>query len=561
MHSRHYSGDIRVSTLSGTFETWEDSAGRHRFDVHAGAVEISNRVNGDRGFNLTPGGQVETLSAPDCERRLLAMLTAYAGVLEGARGATLSALPAEKDRDPALDGFRLGFPNGDRCDFYLRADGELVRSREVTGGEESLTTYSDWRTVDGIRLPYTIESISQADGQQTLLRVTENSVNLELNAAIFAEPEAKSRLSFHAGAQSSGTIAFELFAGNRLFFPGAVAGKEAMLMLDSGAEVTVIDAAFAQAAGVTPTGHMDVRGTGGTENLAVANQVEIVLGTMTLRTGMVLLMDLRQISTMIDHPVQVILGKEVLNETVTDLNFAARTIAFHAPSAFVPPEGMTRVPLTVAAGIRTVPVSVEGHETVTVDFDLGNGGALLLYPASVAKWSLLENRRVAHTLGGGIGGLHTENLVMAKSLEIGGYTLRDLPAVTPVNAEGLAFATSETVQGNVGMPVWSRFHLIMDFGRNQLFLAASPESLARPFLKNRSGMTVVREGDALKVLFVDPAFPSPVCEKGAEIVALDGVPMTKIRSRTEWAERPAGTVVKLTFRDGHEAELTLQDYF
>lgn len=561
MHRRHSSGDIRVTALTGTFELWEDSAGRLRLDVHAGALEISRRVNGQGGFSLTPGGQVETLSPQDCEHRLLSMLTSYAGVLEGAQGATLSALPANAEGDKPPEGFRVSFPNGDLCDFQVRADGELVRCREVVDGGESISTFSDWRMLDGVRLPYTIESLNTADGQRTVMHVAQDSVNPPFDATLFAEPKAESRLSFRAGAHDSGTIAFELFAGNRLFLPGVIGGKEAVMLLDSGAEVTVIDTAFARAAGIESKGQMDIRGTGGTQNADLASGVTVSLGTMTVRLGTVVLMDLGQIARMIDHPVDVVLGKEVLNQTVADLDFTARTIDFREPATFTPPAEMTRVPLTVASGIRTVPIRVEGHETVNADFDLGNGVALILYPASVAKWKMLQDRPVAQRVGGGVGGLHPEHLMTVRTLEIGGHTLRDLPAVTPVSAEGLAFVASETVQGNVGMPVWSRFHLVMDFGRNQLFLSARPESLPRAFAKNRSGLTLLREGDVLKVLLVDPAFPKPVCETGAEIVAIDGLSVPTISVKTEWTERPAGTKVKLTFQDGHDATLTLQDYY
>lgn len=561
LQRRHYSADIRVSTLSGTVEVWEDCAGRFRMDVRAGAVNVSTRVDGGQGYSLTPGGQVEALSREDSERRVLGMLTNYAGLLEGARGATLSAAPIERMGDVTLEGFRVSFPNGDRCDYYVRADGELVRSREVQDGEESITDYRDWRQVDGVRLPYTIESFSGADRQRTLLSVTADRVNPEFEAALFAKPEVASRLSFRNGARESGTIAFELFAGSRLFLPGNVGGRDAVLLLDSGAEVTVIDAAFAESAGIKSTGRMDVRGTGGTENLAMASEVEVTLGAMTLRTGTVLVMDLGGIAKMMDHPVQAVLGKEVLNQTVTDIDFAARTIDFRDPAMFTAPAGMTRVPLTVADGIRSVPVSVEGHEPVNADFDLGNGGALIVYPASVEKWGLLKDRSVGQGLGGGIGGLRTEHRFTVKSLEIGGHTVRDVPAVSPISAEGLAFVASESVQGNVGMPVWSRFHLILDFGRNELFLSATSESLSRPFAKNRAGMTVMREGDALKVLHVDPGFPGSVCEKDAEIVAIDGVAVKELHSVREWTERPAGTVVRLTFRDGREAKLTLCDSY
>ncbi|MFT3830378.1 MAG: aspartyl protease family protein [Opitutaceae bacterium] len=562
LQRRHYSGDIQVSTLKGTFESWEDAAGSYRMDVHAVGVEFSTRLAQGNGYTITSGGQIEALPTHDTERQLLSMLVGYADVLRGGRGATLSALPPDETADEnERGGFRIGFPNGDRYDFYVRPDGELVRCRAVLDGETTVTTFRDWRLVANVRMPGTIESVSSADGQVTVLRVIEEALNPEIPAEVFAKPEAVSRLAFRDGAHGSGPLPFEMFAEQRLFFAGTVGKTETVLLLDSGAEVTVIDVAFARTAGIEVAGHMDIRGVGGTENAAVANNVPVTVGALTFHTGLVVLMDLNQIAQMIGHPVTVILGKEVLNQTVTDIDFSGRMIEFRDPQGFVAPADMACVPLTVAAGIRTVPVNIEGHGLVEADFDLGNGGALLLNPTSAAKWGLFDDRPVAHSIGGGVGGLRAQNVVTVKALEIGGYTLRDLPTETPASAEGLAVFARDSVQGNVGMLVWSRFRLVLDFARNRLFLSATPENLGRAFPKNRAGMTVMRAGEVLKVLFVDPTFPGAVCAAEDEIAAVDGTPVRELRSPNAWTKQSAGTVVELTLKDGHTALLTLQDYY
>lgn len=561
LKGRHSSGTIQVSTLSGTFERWEDAAGRYRLDVLAKALKISDRVTSKGGFSLTPGGQVETLSVKDCESRIASVLSGYADLLRGGQGCTLSAVPVDAPEGERLEGFRVTHPNGSFWDFHVRPTGELVRCREVIQGEENTTTFSDWRTLNGVRLPYSSVTIAKADGQKTVLILKEEQLNPTLEASLFGRPEESSHITFAAGTHDSGSLPFELFAGNRVFFHANIGGRDTTVLLDSGAEVSVIDTEFAREAGIKATGSMDIRGTGGSQNTEISSDVPVKVGGLTLRTGMVVIMDLSQIARMIDHPVKVILGKEVLNQTVTDLDFEKRTIVFHDPARFTPPAGMTRVPLTVAAGIRTVPIRVEGHEPVDADFDLGNGTALMLFPKGVENWKLLNGRPAGQRLGGGVGGMHVDHVFTLSSLSIGDFTFKNVPVQTPAKTEGLAVTTRESVLGNVGMPIWSRFHLIMDFSRNQLLLSSTRENLERPFVKNRSGLQLVREGDAFKVLFVDAGFGAPVCKVGDEIIAINEVAVSQLRSTQTWAEAPAGTKVTLRFRDGHQATVTLREYF
>lgn len=562
LQGRHYRGTLKVTTLDGTFECWEDSAGRCRMDFRSGAISVSTRIAGTSGFEQTASGQVETLAAADRTRRLRSMVTGYATAFSGAMEARLVALPAVRPGvETPAEGFRVQFPGGDYCDFELGADGELLRCRERYDGKEESVIVRAWRIVDGIRMPQVVETISQSDGQRTLMEVQLDEPNPAFEATTFAKPETESRVKFAGGTHDSGAIPIELFEETRIFLTGSVGGKTASMLLDSGASVTVIDRKLAEAAGIKPTGNMEVRGMGGSASTAITNDVTITIGTMTLQTGMVLLMDLTEISRMTDHPIDVVLGKEVLNDTVTDIDFEAGSIVFREPRGFTAPAGMVRVPLTVAGGNRTVAVSIEGHDPIAVDFDLGNGGALLLNPRSMTKWGMTQDRPIAQSLSGGFGGLNVAHRFVVKELNVAGFVVRNLPAQAPVSTEGLDVYAGETVQGNLGMAVWNRFHLMLDFGRDQLYLAASPERLARPFAKNRSGLTTLREGDCLKVLFVDPTFPAAACEKDAEIVAIDDVPVSRIRSSTAWAESPAGTVVRLRFRDGREAALKLQDYY
>src|SRR5690606_1884542 len=211
------------------------------------------------------------------------------------------------------------------------------------------------------------------------------TVNPALDDAVFARPAAVQVVRFDPGRTDSGWLDFELFSQRRLFIPVTIKGQTVEAMLDSGAEVTVVDRAFAEKIGLVGQGGVTAIGTGGSETVSIAPGFDVRLGGAELKGVTVAVMDLSPITQALGRPVPVLLGKEMMNQAITDIDFAARRIRLVAPDAFAPPPGTIELPLTPVNGLRALPVVIEDGPTVMAMFDLGNGTPLALFPGYAAE--------------------------------------------------------------------------------------------------------------------------------------------------------------------------------
>jgi len=275
-------------------------------------------------------------------------------------------------------------------------------------------------------------------------------------------------------------------------------------------------------------------------------------------------MDLSAIARQLGHPLPVILGKEVFNQLIVDIDFPNRRIAFHERAHFAPPPGAVRVALGRHGENRTVPVSVEGREPVDFDFDLGSNSPVIIYPYYRDSAQLLADRRHSRELSAGVGGMFRPACATLASIAIGGQLLKDVPADFPDAANTVL--NSDRMGGNIGLPVFSRFRLLTDYADNAIWLQADAHELAQPFLKNRAGIIAQPADDRLKVLMVAPGSPAEQggWKEGMEIVAIDGQKIDaayRHSTLSRWATQAAGTRVTLTLADHSTRVLVLADYY
>lgn len=357
-------------------------------------------------------------------------------------------------------------------------------------------------------------------------------------------------------------VAFDFYRESRIFLKGQVAGHATDMMLDSGAGMTVIDKSFAESIGIKAESTMPVQGAGGTVQGGVAKIAEIKIGDFVLKDSRVLLLDLSSFTAKLGRPMPVVLGRNVFDAAVVDIDFPRQRIALHEPRGFAAPTGAIALPLTrTTTGVREVMVSLEGRAPVASTFDLGNGGAVLVSKTYADQQTLLQGRRSAPTLAGGVGGLTTHDVAMVGSLGLGGLTLHDIPAVfnrdeRELPSHGL----------NIGIAVWKRFRLLIDYSRSTLWLIPDAQSAIAPFRKERAGLGVQLAGDRFEVIFVAPGGPAEAAgfKVGDRIAAIEGQaagPNFYIGPATFWASAPAGTTARVTMADGSVRTITLADYY
>ena len=252
-------------------------------------------------------------------------------------------------------------------------------------------------------------------------------------------------------------------AGDRLYLPAVINGVVVEALLDSAAETSIVDAAFAARLGLVGGEAVTARGTGAaTAAGTLATGVTIDVAGLRLRPRAVGVIGLADVARRLGRgPLTLVLGRELFDAARLALDIDGATLTVVSRDA-TPPG--SRLPLTARRGVETVPVTIEGRAGAA-DFDLGNGGTVLIGAAFAARHGLLD-RATGVIPGGGIGGGTTQTTLTLRSFVVAGVRFADLP---------VAIDTSPTASdANIGVRLLRRFVVTTDFAARSVWLAPRP---------------------------------------------------------------------------------------
>lgn len=267
-------------------------------------------------------------------------------------------------------------------------------------------------------------------------------------------------ISAPARAEPNGSAPMEVI-GNRLFVPMTINGTPVEALLDSGAEMTVVDYQLAERLHLALSGGEEIKGTGGTMPARFASGVSLGAAGIELTGRDVVVLDLEDVSTrLVGRPVGLILGRDLFDAARLRIDFRDNSVTA-VPHEPIPPG--RHFELTTRHGIETFPVSIEGHAPVQADFDLGNGSEVLIGKAYAERIGLTEPERLTgRKAGGGLGGGLTRDQVILKSLRIGDRVFTDVPAAIDERANA--------VDVNVGTALLRHFLITVDYAQHALWL-------------------------------------------------------------------------------------------
>lgn len=557
---------VRGKTDNGRFQGAFErriEPGRTLERISLGSAVVHRALIGDGGWAVTLSGQVEDAGEGAAHEGARRRLTTFDDALRG-KDAKVTLEADETFEGKTVQVLRVTFDARSRYDLLLDpATGALMADRTTEEGTTATTRFDDWRTVEGVRVPFKQVQTSPDFPIVTTMALTEVDIDPKADAKAFARPTSRKLYAFPAGRAKTEPLAFDLYLGTRINIPAAINGTATTVMLDSGAESTVIDKAYAETLGLKATAVVEAVGTGGRDVAELVSGVTIKVGEVELRDMTVALLDLKPIAAALGRPLPAVLGKEVLNALTVQLDFAGKTITFHDPARFQPAAGFVPVPVSNVSGLHAIPASIEGGKPVLLDFDLGNGQPLLVFPSYWKPQGMLANRATSKTLSGAVGGMRTRNVAVVKTLTLAGVTLRDIPA-TFGDDDNSAFNVGHT-GGNIGMPILGRFDLITDYARNRILLKPRPDAIDAPFPKDRSGLVARFASGAFNVGFVAPGSPAETAglKTGQVITAVNGRPAAElgVAGLTALRTAPAGQPLSVTLSTGETIDLVLKDYF
>lgn len=258
-------------------------------------------------------------------------------------------------------------------------------------------------------------------------------------------------------AAAAGAAPLERF-NNRLFVAVTVNGRPATALLDSAAEMTMIDDDFADRLGLAPSGGATAHGSGAAAMEArFADHIRIRAAGAALDQRVAIL-DLGEVSQrLLGRNVDMLLGRELFDGARLRIDIAGGTIAIGQGR----PRGV-RLPLGEHRGVPTVPASVEGQEPVQTVVDTGNGTEVLIGRAYAERIGLAGARIVGHDAGGGLGGERRRDIVILRTLTIAGRSFANVRA---------AIDPGETASDlNIGTSILRHFIVTTDFPHHAIWL-------------------------------------------------------------------------------------------
>lgn len=313
-------------------------------------------------------------------------------------------------------------------------------------------------------------------------------------------------------------------------------GRPLSMILDTGADYNALNASLRDELEVKHTIEvsLDEAGTGESKTRLYFTKT-IPLEVMGVHLHANILGPLSKLEVGIGRPIDGILGAEIFNCCVVEIDYLAQSITLH-PSKTYTPAGKGEIISILLQGRRPfiqARIGLPGLDPIEGKFiiDTGDSSGLSLHAPIVQEHNLLAHAgNVIPHFTSGIAGEAREYLCRAESLQVGAFVIHR-PIVALSQAEKGSTA-DESYAGAIGGEILRRFKVVLDYSRRQMILESNSDFDA-PFEVDMSGMELVAQGrnfEAIKISRIyenTPASEIGLC-RGDALLELDGVAAEKL---------------------------------
>lgn len=555
----------KMAGMDGNLLVWSTDEGQQRTELNLGGIfNIVQVFDRDHGWVKDQNGKVSEISGQQLKGEITgAYIGSWSHLLPGRRPGEVEYLGPEEGT--GLLTVRISPEGGETATYYLDPDTYLpVRSERAAGDRTSVTTYSDWKDIDGILYAGRFtqsEGNAQFDANFELVSV-ETHQTAPANA--FGKPgEEADDVVFSAGNKAVG-IPIEL-NGVHIFVQVRVNGSEPMwFILDTGAAVTVIDTETAKEMGLDLKGEIEARGAGeGSQQASFIADMSYEVGGVNLMHQRGTAIPLRMLEPMFGRQIDGILGYDFISRFAMTIDYDNSELNLFDRNSYEYAGEGTVVPIRLEHGNPHVTATVTpfGKSPIEADFlvDSGAGMSVGFTTPFVEKNKLLSTlpKKFYFEGGGGVGGKMTSYIGRVKQFQIADLTFDDLICGFSQDTGGAG--ANPDLAGIIGGEVLKCFTVTFDYEHNRMIFEPG-QNYGQPMDQNLAGLSFKTGGRGkwheISVRYVQEKSPGAKAgiETGDKVLSFDGIPaadLTLAQLERMVKENPR-TVEIVIERDGKE---------
>ena len=319
---------------------------------------------------------------------------------------------------------------------------------------------------------------------------------------------------------------------NLVILQGSINGSKPLaLILDTGASTTVISDTRAKELGLKLEGKTDATTQGGSIEASFVKGVSLNLSGVEFPKMTLAAIRLSGLEAGLGQKVDGILGYEIFNRFVVEIDYASKVVTFYEPQGYkYSGRGMV-IPISIEDNTPFVVGKITGPKLIKGNFllDTGAPGVLNLAGPFAAQHKLLDS--VPHTISITSGALlanrSSGKIGRLKGFQMGSFVIKNPVVNFSQDAGGSEGDKASTEYGGlIGGEILRRFKLIIDYSRRRTILEPN-RYLSERYEFDMSGMSLAASGEGFKTFKVRALVEnSPATQAGFKvgdtIISIDG---------------------------------------
>lgn len=522
----YFEGDLTFAGMQGSVKEWSQRPGRRRNEIVLGPLSMIQGDNGEHEWRVDQNGKLQVITHPDeatvkrRQVRLLLQEYAYANRDSDVFTVEFGGIEQVEGKDCYVVRITNNI-NVDSYTNYINTQTFALEKAVFIEDDESRDAYySDYRDIQGLKVPFQRKEVMHLTGQALETNVTRYESNPEIDPSRFEPPEEGAKdYQFAAGDRAEDTPVE--FVGDHLFMPVTVKGKEQLWFLDTGAGMTVIDKSFAEELGLALEGDMKGRGAGGTVDASFTTFPPFQVKGIEFQEQTVAVIDMTELVRRIGLDVVGILGFDFLSRFVTKIDYANLRVSFYEPETFEYTGNGQIVDIHIENNQFEVQATLDGSHAGSWLFDIGAGTTHL--DGGYALREGYADRHGVLRMGHGAGNEYQLKVVKCDRMEFAGFTVHEPPISFSYGGVDSSFVADQL--GVLGNSLFRNFVLYCDYAGERIIVERG-DNFDQPWPQDKSGLQIAWSYDReVEVTYVSPDTPAKKAgfAKGDLIRSINGI--------------------------------------